>query len=139
MASNWLTWLRGRTWLQFSLRTFFVLVTLACLSFALLERRARQRQQAIARIQKLGGSVTFEHERDSKGHSIKNAASPAPSWAQGSAGEEYFRKVFSAGITAPWHGHSLVTDDNLACLRHLTELKFLDLTQAETDGSGLRH
>lgn len=49
-----------RRWFQFSLRSFLVLVTLACAWLAVVVHRARDQQEAVAAIDKVGGIVQFD-------------------------------------------------------------------------------
>jgi hypothetical protein len=50
----------GRRWFQFSLRSFLVLVMLACAWLAVVVHRAREQQEAVAAIERAGGLIQFD-------------------------------------------------------------------------------
>ncbi|MCH7727435.1 MAG: leucine-rich repeat domain-containing protein [Planctomycetes bacterium] len=51
-----------RRWWQFSLRTFFVLLTVACVWFGWQTQRARRQQRAVAAVRENSGTVYYNYE-----------------------------------------------------------------------------
>ncbi len=119
----------GRRWLQFSLRTLLLLVLVACVGmgwFALEMRRARERQQAVEKIEELGGVVFFEE--DHSGNTIRTA----PAWLRKPIGEDLFFNVKEVDFR-----NRSLTDAGLRHLRGLGELQSLSLSDTQVTDAGL--
>ena len=52
-----------RRWLRFSLRTFFVLLTVFCVWFGWHVERARQQRKAVEWVVEMGGRVLYDYQR----------------------------------------------------------------------------
>ena len=64
---------RRRRWLQYTLRSLFMVMTLACVGMSWLGikmRAARRQREAVTAIQKLGGWVRYDYEVDWEGIAI---------------------------------------------------------------------
>jgi len=141
-----------RRWFQFSLRTIFVLMTVAGTLFGWLGLRIRkgfEQRQAVRAIKDLGGSVGF---------AAPTAWWQRANWLRESFGDEVLLDVNEvnlnllpvddaglahvAGFTklAQLRLNSTgVTDAGLAHLGALQELEVLDLANTHIQGSGFRY
>ena len=114
-----------RRWLQFSLRTLFVLLTVACVCFGLLGRwayRANEQKRALEWVSEMGGWVRYHHniaDRDALG-SRKMLKPLGPRWLVQLLGPDYFQEVYSVDLKG-----TLVRD--LTPLTKLTSLETLHL------------
>ena len=110
-----------RRWLQFSLRTMFVVVTVFCVVLGTIGvqiKKARDRRQAVAAIRELGGAIAFQHQLD-------RTEPPGPEW---------FRQVAFVQLHGP-----RVNDASLAAIKPFTELKSLTLVATKITDDGLVH
>ena len=75
---------RRSRWQQFSLRTLLLAMLVLSVCFALFAfrlQRARRQATAVATIRKLGGSITYDYQRDAqKSRGRVKAESPMPVW-----------------------------------------------------------
>jgi hypothetical protein len=126
-----------RKWLQLSLRTLLVLVTVLCVWFARQSYRARMQAQAIAAIEKLGGHVGFDYQLDPKTRTWKTAPSRLlPQWAIDLLGEDHFRRV----AIVNFDDGSNPTSDDLSFLAGMTDLRELTLfNRTQIDDGALSH
>src|SRR4051794_35850957 len=91
---------RYRRWLQFSLRTFLVAISVLCVWLGIKVNAARRQKAAVAAIIKSGGELCFDYQwvPDPTGKSSAlqwdpNAEPPAPLWLRTLLDEECFRTV----------------------------------------------
>ncbi len=62
-----------RRYLKFSLRTFFVLLTLVCVWFGWQVNQANRQRKAVAWVLEMGGSVEYDYEVDGAGNIIADS------------------------------------------------------------------
>src|SRR4051794_14492552 len=82
-----------RRWLQFSLRTLLIVISLFAGWLAVQVNRAHRSQAAIAAIRQFGGQVQYDYETGADGLPVKNALPPGPAWLRNLIGVEYFANV----------------------------------------------
>ena len=104
-----------RRWLQFSLRTLFIVVTVFCVWLAITAKRAREQRQAVEAIRAVHGAIAFQHQLD-------RTEPPGPEWLRQLIGDEYFFRVAVVQLQGPG-----VNDASLAAIGRFTELKDLTL------------
>lgn len=103
-----------RRWLQFSLRTAFVLLTIGCIWLGILAERARQQREAVEAIEALGGSVTYDFQivgvpydgNPDPPHTVNrifrpDADPPGPIWLRRLIGDEFFQEVVAVTFMLP--------------------------------------
>jgi internalin A len=140
----------------------FIVITVACVWLAIVATRARKQQQAVDKVQKLGGVLQFDFQFDSRQRQVPNAQPQAPEWLRRAIGEDYFRRVvtvdfnFGGGnkatdvdlavfrnlpdvTTIELNNNPSVTDDGLKHLAGLSKLQVLYLYRAKVKGPGIRH
>ncbi|MCE9546192.1 MAG: hypothetical protein K8T25_11815 [Planctomycetia bacterium] len=149
-----------RRWFQFSLRTLFILTTLAAILFASLSwwsYKARQQREAVASLRAAGAIVMYDFQLAQR-PPVKVLRPPhRPAWLVDKLGVDYFANVVCVGISsqAPHADFALlqtlptlteielngsrVTDDDLVYLAGLSELVQLDLSSTAVTGTGLVH
>ena len=94
--------------------------------------RARTQGKAVATVQRLGGSLVFDHDVTSTGRYAPNARPPwGPKWLHDALGPEYFRTLYTIWV------HHKVPDSDLAFLEGLTELRTLHLSGTDVTDSRL--
>jgi hypothetical protein len=123
-----ITELPKRRWYQYSLRTLFVVVTLAAIGFGLIVVPAQRQKRAVQAIRDAGGDVMHEDEPKEK------RFLRAPEWLQEFLGDDYFKRVMSVNLAK-----SRITDDGLENLEPLNELVNLNLTNTHISDAGLKH
>jgi hypothetical protein len=110
-----------RRFLQFSLRTLFVLMTLFAIWFGWKMNEAREQAKAVAWVQEMGGTVRYEYEFDEDGQFIEDAEPPCPKWLLDIIGIDFMSDVGRVDIKG--------TED-LTPLASFTELRGLVLTES---------
>ena len=86
-----------RRWLQFSLRTLFVLLTVLCVFCAWLKvtvERARKQREAVSALKTAGAIVHYDFDYDRFGKRIAQPKAPGPAWARKFLGDDFFASVF---------------------------------------------
>jgi hypothetical protein len=151
----------GKPWYQSRLRTFLVLVLLACIGtgwLAVVFQKARLREEAEMAVWKAKGEVAYDYQFDSLGNMIDNPTPPGAAWLQKVLGQHYFAKVRFVSLSfcekadqglkhidglseLPTLGlcGSQVTDAGLEYVKGLTTLRELDLSHTSITDNGLRH
>ena len=133
-----------RRWLQFSLRTLFVVVTVFCVWVGITAKRARDQKYAVETIQEMGGWVFYEHQIDDRTNMTitRNGrlydrggipARPGPAWLRRIIGDEYFTTVNLVGMRGPQFN-----DASLEVVKPLTDLKRLALYDTKITNEGLK-
>ena len=117
-----------RRWLQFSLRTMMIVVTVFCVWLGFTAKRARDQRQAVEVIRKLWGAGYYEHQLP-LGFPSKP---PGPKWLRRLIGDEYFFSFGRIEVGGP-------TDADLVHLKALTSLTFLALSGTKVTDTGLEH
>ena len=85
-----------RRWLQYSLRTFFVLLTVFCVWLGWMSYEAREQRKAVQWVQEIGGTVFYDYEYyyQRGGDDLVDHYEPtAPRWLRDILGDDYFQKV----------------------------------------------
>lgn len=117
---------KSRRWLQFSLASLLIIVTIVGLLLAPIVNRVQQQSQLVARIEALGGEVTFDE------------TVPPAAWLLRRLGDDYFRTV--RGVSLRSCG---ATDPLLAEMAELeslaVSLELLDLCDSQITDAGLPH
>ena len=122
-----------RRWLQYSLRTFFVLLTVACVGLAWVGRqafRAWEQRKAVEWVQEIGGTVSYDYQLDEDGIEIADAEPHGSEWLVELLGVDYFQEVSAVDLY-----DTQVSDLN--ALARLTSLKQLSLIDTHIDVSDL--
>lgn len=102
-------------WLSFSLRTLFVLVTVAAIWLGVVVNRAREQREAVKAIEAMGGSIRYDWQPDfvrAEGAGATSdqlvmpltdsKPSPAgPAWLRRLIGDDYFQQVERVYIIHP--------------------------------------
>lgn len=140
-----------RRWFQVSLRTFLMLIAIASVGFGWLGYKmmqAREQQQAVEAIRKLGGYVEYN-----------SYFPPSPTWYRRLFGNDHFDTVTMVELNVSDDvtdadlavlkafpklcnlqiGSELVTDEGLGHLRGLTELARLSLSCPQITDVGLAY
>jgi len=124
--------LRWRGLFRLSLRSLFIILTLAAIWLAVVFQRCREQRSAVARVLDLGGSVQYVHERDQHGRCIPDAALPGPPWLRRWLGPEFFQEVWDVRLEG-----KAVTDDDLRLIGKLRKLETLHLSGTKVGDAGL--
>ena len=145
-------------WYQYRLRTlllFVLLVNIGMSAVATRMQKARRQRDAVAAIEKSGGSVWYDHEVDESGSPLLpgHRPPPWPSWLRTLFGDDFFRTVVTAYVESDAEFESLkqldqlqhlscgdsVTNAGLARLKELRHLRNLDLIGDDSVAAGLEH
>jgi len=128
-----------RRWAQFSLTTVFVVVTVLCVSLAFAVNRAHRRWEAVVAIEKSGGWVSYDYQRDDSGAYLPNAKPPGPGWLRRMLGDNFLAKPVGVQLFADSKSGMKpeeFTDVQASMIGVLTELRWLVLKDtAITDES----
>ena len=124
----------ARRWLRYSLRSLMLLVVAIAVPMAWKVNRARNQRVVVAELQKMGAQIIYDYEIVNGIHD-HNLPPPGSKWLIELFGKEYFVEVYSL-----WVGGRLVTDETLATIARLPEIKGVTISSAPkaTDG-GLAH
>ena len=114
---------RRRRWLQFSLRTFFVLLTVFCVWLGWTVHQARNQKEAVEWVREMGGSVDYDFERVDE-HSFFAAEPPGPQWLRDLLGVDFFQEVTVVRL-------AYTKASDLTPLAKLTSLQALYLDRAQ--------
>jgi hypothetical protein len=120
-------WFGKRSWLRFSLRTLFVIVTVACIALGIVLHRVRARREALRAIDELGG-----------GYSI---VIDGPEWLRSIINDDkYFYDI--SRISFRNRPERPFTDDDLASVIDSINVfrrpKEMDLAETDVTDDGLR-
>ena len=117
-----------RRWLTYSLRSFFLVVTIACVAFGFWASSAAKQKAAVEWVKANGGTVYYDFELDDDDEppewSGKTPIRPYPKWAATVLGDDYFANVVSVQM----HSSDLKEIEPLAALN---QLKVLDIIFAQ--------
>ena len=115
-------------WLQFSLRTAFVVITVLCVGLTLWVVPAERQRRVVAAIEALGGKV--RHVEPYQAASNSFPVTLLRRWLP----PDYFYE-----IEYVWLSNTRVTDAGLAHLQGLMGLKILSLHSTQVTDAGLAH
>jgi len=157
-----------RTWVQFRLRTLFVLVLVAAIPCGLFKWRIATKREAVADIERLGGKVSYDWQRAGMNEP------PGAPWLRKLLGDDVLANVvcvklpprrilvgeYRLSSLAYEHGakdgdlrlvaifpnlerldlpETEIGDTGLAYLRRLTSLRLLNLRHTKVSDDGLIH
>lgn len=117
-----------RRWVQFSLRTVLLLVTLLCVALSVWVVPAERQRRAVQAIEALGGSVEYAGPDP-----FSTEVFPKPLLRR-YLPPDYFDDVDVVSLNA-----SRITDKDLAYLQKMTSLQKLFLDDTQITDSGLAH
>ncbi|MCH7493256.1 leucine-rich repeat domain-containing protein, partial [bacterium] len=112
-----------RRWLQYSLRTFFVLLTVFGVSLGVVVFRAHEQRRVVESVGEMGGTVGYDCQRNANGRMIY-AEPPGPKWLVELIGVDYFQEVSLVGLP-------VAQDSDLTSLAKLTNLRVLSLQDTQ--------
>lgn len=119
-----------RRWLRISVRGLMVLVLLVGGGVGWVAHHAHAQRDAVAAIQRAGGSVLYDLEPNP----YTQAKPWAPKWVIERIGVDHFGRVIQANLTG-----SSMTDAGLSRLEGLTDLQLLCLPDTQVGNNGLAH
>ena len=126
-----------RRWLQFSIKTLFVLVVIAAVPCGwlrvTLDRRAKERQ-AVAEITKLGGTAVYDWEWLSPGK--QEPQPPGAAWVRKLLGDDFFTDISEVSL---FIAKKEMGDECLAHLDPLMGLTNVRLNDSRVTDQGLAH
>jgi hypothetical protein len=113
-------------------------MTIAAVWLGLTMKRLRDQERAVSRILELGGKVAYDFQRDAEWNTIPNPIPPGPQWLRLIFGPQWRVRVIAANFHIEGHGRA--TDQDLAILSDLPDLRHLELggSKSITD-EGLSH
>ncbi|MGO8753298.1 MAG: leucine-rich repeat domain-containing protein [Thermoguttaceae bacterium] len=117
-------------WYQFTLRSLFIVMFLACIGMSWVSvkmRQARKQKELVEEIKKLGGVAGHD---DAVGNWILGVS---PKWLRNLLGDDFFTTVDNVAY------FTKVGDAGLKPLTGLTELRFLFLQNTKVTDAGLEH
>lgn len=128
---------RSRRWLQFSLRTFLLVVAALAVWLGIEANQARKQKEAIDRILSLGGSIAFDFQVSI--HEGKpfdpNTVPPGPTWLRRLIPSEYLDEVTAVNFV-----RSPVSDSDLEVLEHLPRVEQVVISECENvTGTGFSY
>jgi len=128
-----------RRWLQLSLRTFLVLVTIFSVWLGLHVRSARRQQAAVAAIEEMGGHVVYDFEETKLGYGSRKRVSSVPQWLLNRTEKDYFHNVVGVEIVGVSHNRyprtlRRMAGELLTNLGHLPRLKWLHIDESLATG-----
>ena len=115
---------RKHRWLQYSLRTFFVLLTVFCVWLGWVVYKANEQRKVVEWVQKMGGTVYYDYQYDEDGLFLDDRKPPGPKWLVQFLDVDYFQEVYLAGLS-----NAQVSD--LTPLSKLTSLQMLYLQNTQ--------
>ncbi len=100
---------RKRRWLTYSLRTFFLMVTIGCVTVGYWAHCA-EKQKAVAEwVRANGGKAYYGYQVDENNKPIEAPERPYPDWAHTVLGDDYLFNVIAVSMNsddleeiAPW-------------------------------------
>lgn len=126
-------------WYQYSLRTlllFVLICSILCSCVAVRMQHAKRQREAAAAIVKLGGYVRYDWQVNASGNGVPSARPPGPTWLRSLLGDDIFANVYFVCGTKD---RSLITDEAMAYLQELTNLRELDLYGTAITDAGLKN
>jgi hypothetical protein len=153
---------RSRWWLRLSLRGLLLAVTALAIGLGYISHRARQQEQAVRHIERLGGRAVYAYQvGDPETGRLPDGQPPGPQWLTRRIGPNFTGTViavvpFSAGEASDQDLEVLralpklqtftlggknpkVSDQGLRRIGTLTRLKWLGLHRAGITDEGLVH
>ncbi len=139
----------GRRWLQFSLRTLLFSMLLLSCALGWYAERARRQREALSKIIRYGGEVTYDYQldflgqprRDKHGNFQHGLQPPGPRWLRELVGDDYFRAPVKVWLEID-EGVGFEDRDLQAlagALQSLPTLRTLSLRGSPITDAGLAH
>ncbi|HUY90495.1 MAG TPA: hypothetical protein VMV10_17290 [Pirellulales bacterium] len=128
-----------RRWLQFSLRTFLVLLTALAVWLGVASHRMREQREAVKAIETLGGTVAYDWQYERLTDEVVFDRLPgkhpgAPAWLRRLVGDDFFQEVVGVAFFRAPSGKSEFQDEEIRrWIPHLQ--KFPKLRVLLIDGS----
>lgn len=110
-----------RRWFQYRVRTILILMTVFAIWLSINVKHVREQKRAVHAILKVGGQVTYLHERESKPHA------PGPAWLRRILSDDWFQRV----DIVTFHGAYSLTDADAECLSGLKSVRRLDFSDTQ--------
>jgi hypothetical protein len=111
-----------RRFLQFSLRSFFIVTTVVAIWFGWKMNEAREQKEAVEWIREMGGRVGYEYQREQS--YLDDPVPPGPNWLRDLLGIDFMDDVDSV-----WLGGSELND--LTPLAGLKSVESLNLRNTQ--------
>lgn len=147
---------RSRKWLQFSLRTFLLAITLCGIWLGFRLYLARTQHAAVKAIQAAGGDVEYQNV---KRPFVDNRYPPKLSWLDTQLGIDFFHDVEQVQLSGPaadnellekvgalsgvrqlWiSNHPQITDEGMKHVKGLHNLESVGLLSTEITDAGILH
>ena len=104
-----------RRWLQFSLRTAFIVLTVFAIWGGVIANRAREQREATAAIHRIGGHVFYDWQ-------FRDHGNCGPAWLRRLIGDDFFQKAVGVDL-----GNLPATpeSDIVQVIPHLKRLRYL--------------
>ena len=115
--------MRRRRWLQFSLSSIFLLVTVLGVWLGIVVNQAREQREAVAAIKAAGGVVYYDWEEHHDPFGDEDAVPPGPAWLRRFIGDDFFLK---ANIVSFRYMPDRKTTEILNLVPHLRRLGSLE-------------
>lgn len=135
-----------RRWLQFSLRTFLVLLTVFGVWLGLHVRSARKQKESVEAIRRLGGWYYYDFQKydSATGKADLQAKSWAPSWLLTYLGDDFFHDVVMVNMvynedTGKRLDNQRVKDEVLPYLEGVPHLTHLFLHKGQASDPGMKY
>ncbi len=87
-----------RRWLTYSLRSFFLIVTVGCVTFGFWAHWLAKQKAIVEWVKEQGGVCYYEFELNEKRNVITTPKRPGPHLAQTLLGDDYFANVVAVDI-----------------------------------------
>lgn len=123
---------KRRRWLQFSLRSLFVVMTIVAVWLGLVMHKARRLRRSVDAITAAGGAVYFHHQIE--GNSA-DAPPPGPAWLRRFVGDEPFLTPVHVYLGGPRVTDALIADN----LGSMTSVEDLHIESANVTDAALVH
>jgi hypothetical protein len=123
-----------RSWLRFSLRTFFVLLTIFGVWLGIKINAARRQHEAVEAVRKMGGGVGYDYQiatpvSFSNGLEFdENKPPPAPKWLRDLLGVDFFSTVVGVEFQ-----NAAINDKTLESVVGLPKLQSVKFDNAHID------
>lgn len=129
---------RQRRWLQYSLRTFLLLVAVFSVWLAIEVNKAQKQRAAVVAVEAAGGTVYYDwqdgeflqvefKDRTLEGYRFRNGPPRGPRWLRNAIGSEYVQEVVHVTID-----DAALSDEMMLRLKSLPALESMFVTGPRT-------
>lgn len=126
-----------RRWLQYSLRSFLVVVTALAVWLGIVVNRAREQREAVEAIKNVGGEVRYDWQTETitpQGITVVGGVPDGPFWLRQLIGDDYIWKVETVRFPSPFTTKEEILK-SVPHLRHLQSLRIVAIEHWESVGS----